>query len=91
MVSLYTDLFNSSSILQPNGIFKEMIPNLVSTNINVMLTRTPSSEEIHHVIFAMNLNRAPRPDGFGASFFHKFWDIIKDDLVRVLFELFTSN
>jgi hypothetical protein len=30
---------------------------------------------------ANGLNKAPEPDGFPAEFYHKFWDMLKGDLM----------
>ena len=37
-------------------------------------------------IFQMEHNKAPRPDGFSAEFYHAFWDTIKGDLMAMLSE-----
>jgi len=65
-------LFCFSSILQDNSLIEETIPNLVTDNINSMLTMLPSMEEIHNAVFNMNKEGAPGPDGFGAIFFQSF-------------------
>ena len=50
----------------------------------------PSRQEIKAVVFAINQESAPSPDGFGAFFYQTYWDIIKDDVVKVVLEFFTS-
>jgi hypothetical protein len=35
----------------------------------------------------MEHNKAPGPDGFPAEFYHKFWDVIKGDLLLMFQEL----
>ncbi|XP_019430010.1 PREDICTED: uncharacterized protein LOC109337489 [Lupinus angustifolius] len=42
-----------------------VIPSLVTDDENNDLTRIPSNEEISEVVFALNSERAPSPDGFG--------------------------
>lgn len=49
---------------------------MINTLINVMLTMLPSSMEIKQVVFNMNLDNAPDPNGFGALFYQTYWDIM---------------
>lgn len=35
-------------------------------------------EEVKQALFDMKKDAAPGPNGFGASFFHSFWDLIKE-------------
>ncbi|XP_020270858.1 uncharacterized protein LOC109846046 [Asparagus officinalis] len=46
-----------------------------------------SVEEVHKAIFDMSGDKSPGPDGFSALFFQVFWDIVKDDIMK-LFEEF---
>ncbi|RVW87786.1 LINE-1 retrotransposable element ORF2 protein [Vitis vinifera] len=41
-------------------------------------------EEISKAIFQMDRDKAPGPDGFTIAVFQDCWDVIKEDLVRVL-------
>ncbi|GAU38423.1 hypothetical protein TSUD_396030 [Trifolium subterraneum] len=51
----------------------------------------PSHQEVKAVVFALNRDSAPGPDGFGALFFHHFWDIVSSDVINAVFEFFTSS
>jgi len=44
------------------------IPRVVSEDKNSMLVKCPSNDE--KVVFALNSDSAPGPDGFRGSFFH---------------------
>ena len=53
---------------------------------------------MRQAIFQMEHNKAPGPDGFPAEFYQNFWDIIKDNLLKLfndlqngLLELFKRN
>ena len=48
----------------------------------------PTIEEIHEVVFEMDIQSSPGPDGFGAGFFQSYWDIIKDDLIMAIQDFF---
>jgi len=53
-------------------LLEDSIPNLISDELNAMLTRLPSSIEIHAVVQAMNKDGAPGLNGFGACFFQSY-------------------
>lgn len=44
------------------------------------LTKPFDMKETEHVIMEMRDNSAPSPNGFGISFFKKFWHLIKGDV-----------
>jgi len=51
----------------------------------------PSDEEIKVGVFGLNNESAPGPDGFGASFYHTYWEIIKKDVIVVVLEFFHTG
>lgn len=55
-----------------DNLLEDTIPNLISNEVNTLLTRIPSPEEIHVAVQAMNKEGAPDPDGFGACFFQTY-------------------
>jgi Reverse transcriptase (RNA-dependent DNA polymerase) len=60
----------------------------VSTSENASLISPFTENEIKSVIFSMNSNKAPRPDGFSILFYQKFWDLIKHDIVFLFSEFY---
>jgi len=46
------------------------IPGMVSSEENMMLIKSPDFSEIKNVVFNLNRNNAPGPDGFGGVFYH---------------------
>lgn len=75
--SFFQNLLGSNvAILQDFSLIEDNIPTSVDDNMNVMLTLFPSREEIKAVIFSFNVDSVPDPDGFGASFYQCFWDIV---------------
>jgi hypothetical protein len=59
----------------------------VSPQENAILTFPYSEEEIRKVVFQMEHNKAPGPDGFPAEFYQTFWDILKANLLDLFVEL----
>jgi len=87
----FKNIFCFSSVLQDGSLVDEAIPKMVSDSTNNMLTMLPSREEIYNVVFSLNKEGAPGPDGFGAIFYQSFWDIIKKDVENAVLEFFTSS
>jgi len=88
IVNHFKNLFNNDSHIQNNGMVEEVIPSLITDRTNSLLTALPTDEEIHKAVFSLNKESAPGPDGFGALFFQTFWDIIKNDVTKVVFQFF---
>jgi len=59
--------------------------------INTLLTRLPTPNEIHAAVQAMNKDGASGLDGFGACFFQSYWDIVKSDVNNAVMEFFTKD
>jgi len=59
----------------PKGVTKEMNDDLV---------KEIEEEEIKRMIWAMNLDKAPGPDGFPICFYKAFWGVIKKDLTKMI-------
>ena len=49
-----------------------------------MLSALPDMAELKEVVFALEADSAPGPDGFGAGFYQVGWDIIKSDLLEAV-------
>jgi len=91
VVSHFTSIFTSNSDVQDNGLIEEVIPHLATDNANNLLIMMPSREEIGNVVFSMNKDGAPGPDGFGAFFPQTYWEIIRDNVTDDVLEFFTHN
>ena len=60
------------------------IPSLVSPKDNELLCRPATEEEIIKVIWSMEADKAPGPDGFTIHFYKCCWHVIKDDLQKMI-------
>jgi hypothetical protein len=72
-------------------LVEDTIPNLISDEVNTLLTRLPTPNEIHAVVLAMNKDGAPCPNGFRACFFQSYWDIVKLEVTNAVMEFFTKD
>ena len=64
--------------------FLTHIQNLVNADDNNMLLNPISEEEISRIVWSMELDKAPGPDGFSIHFYKLCWEIIKSDLLRMI-------
>jgi ribonuclease HI/exonuclease III len=59
-------------------------PTLVTKEDNTALLIPISEEELSKVIWSMDPDKAPGPDGFTIHFYRICWNIIKSDLIRMI-------
>ncbi|XP_055826362.1 uncharacterized protein LOC129894731 [Solanum dulcamara] len=69
----------------------QCIPKLVTDDQNRDLQALPTLEELRTVVFSMNPNSAAGPDGMNGKFFQECWEIIKEDLFRVVLSFFNGQ
>jgi hypothetical protein len=69
------------------GLIKRKFSANCIAGMNAPVTRA----EITKVMFAMNKHKAPSPDGFSASIFHKAWPIVGGDVCDVVLKFFNSS
>jgi len=55
------------------------------------LIKCPDFSEIKNVVFNLNGNSAPGPDGFGGVFYHSCWEIIGTDVCNAVQQFFKQN
>jgi hypothetical protein len=89
IVDYYNKLFFSPNIvLQDQLLVEEVIPNLIDEDTNRLLTMLPSKEEVKRAVFDLNPEGAPGPDGFGATFYQVYWEIIQQDVYAAVLDFF---
>ncbi|KAK2445365.1 hypothetical protein QL285_016305 [Trifolium repens] len=91
VIGYYKNLFCTNVVLQEPMLAEEVIPTLVTTEVNSIMTMLPSREEIKAAVFALNKDSAPGPDGFGAYFFQHYWEIVKVDVTNAVLEFFSTG
>lgn len=48
-------------------------------------------EELKQIVFSINLNSAPGPDGKWRKFYQTCWEVIKEDLLAVVQSFFNGQ
>eukprot|EP00253_Pinus_taeda_P036438 PITA_36438 len=64
--------------------FLTNIPKLVSIEDNENLMSPVTEEEISNIVWSMEPDKAPGPDGFSIHFYRICWDLIKSDLLIMI-------
>lgn len=60
------------------------IPQLITPTINKLLMRTVEMSEVEEAVNQMAEGTAPGPDGFTVTFFHKLWDLLKEEVLYLV-------
>ena len=81
--SYFRQIFESSNPEDIAEALSEISPTITG-EINEGLTAPVTEWEVKLALFAMHPEKAPGPDGMTALFYQKFWDIVKDDLTRMV-------
>lgn len=74
--------------MQP--VLDSNLPKL-SVDQNRWLLEDFTLEEIRRALKDMSSSKAPGPDGFQASFFQNYWDIVGEDTINIYLKFLNSN
>ncbi|XP_013751397.2 uncharacterized protein LOC106453727 [Brassica napus] len=86
----YEKLFASTQT-EDLHILNEALHPCVTQQVNEGLIRDPTAEEIKEATFAINLDKAPGPDGFSASFFQANWEVVGPTVIKEVQHFFTTG
>lgn len=76
ILSYFQAIFSMDNNCAQNSLIDEIIPSLVSDDDNQMLLRLPLSGEIKDVVFSLNGDGVPGPEGFGGHFTKLFGTLL---------------
>ncbi|KAF3781752.1 Transposon TX1 uncharacterized protein [Nymphaea thermarum] len=85
-----------SSLLGTTDGSGEILPGLwdgevVSEIENQSLFKPVTREEVKQLVFESDPDSAPGPDGFSASFFRSYWNIVSDDIFEPSIGMFNER
>jgi len=63
----------------------------VTQEDNDVLTSAFTESEVKNVVFQMEHNKAPDPDGFPDEFYQVFWEVIKHDLMALFMDFHKAD
>ena len=67
------------------------IPQKVTMDMQEILSREFSADEIKATLFQMGPTKAPGPDGMNALFYQKFWHIVGNDVTAAALDFLNSG
>ena len=82
-VDYFEGLFSTTSPTDFKSFLEEIVPS-ISPQLNKILLRIATEEEIRQALFMMHPEKAPGPNGMTALFFQHSWHVIKKDLVEMM-------
>ena len=88
--SYFTQLFTSNGNTNFDQI-KGLLPRKVTPEMNASLILIPSGSEIRDAVNSINGSKAPGPDGFSATFYQSYWNIVGPDVIRDVRSFFPTN
>ena len=82
-VDYFDGLFSSTNPTEFDR-FLEEIGSSISPQMNEMLLRLATEEDVRQALFMMHPEKASGPDGMTALFYQHSWNIIKKDVVELV-------
>ncbi|CAM8990804.1 unnamed protein product [Rhodiola kirilowii] len=84
VTSYFSNIFQATVSREARGIDDELrdITPCISKEMNDMLLRDISEEEIKGAVFSLGPLKAPGIDGFPALFYQRFWEKIKSSVIQ---------
>lgn len=92
-VEFYSNLLgtpHSTPYFGASRVDQLVASRLSDSQRNAMITDV-TNQEIKEVFMALNPNKAPGPDGYNASFFHKSWDVVGHEVTSAVRNFFRSG
>jgi len=81
VVQYYQDLFSEKHSWRPR--LDDLSFDAILESEASWLERAFEEEEVRKVVFAMNGDKAPGPDGFTMAFFQACWEVLRLDIMEV--------
>lgn len=64
---------------------------MLTENHTALLTAAVTENEIHDVVFSIDKDKAPGPDGFGSDFFRSSCNIVRVDITAAVMDFFRTG
>eukprot|EP00253_Pinus_taeda_P027629 PITA_27629 len=80
----FKTLYSEDIILDQNSNMMDVVPSLIYVEMNHLLEAKVTKNEVKDALFAMDPDKAPRPDGFSARFLQICWPIVEKDLYKMV-------
>jgi hypothetical protein len=89
-VNYYRNLFTSEAQTDP-AVCLDELECRVSTEMNEMLMRSFTTEEVTTALKQMSPHKAPGPDGFSAGFYQDNWEVVGEEVCNSALAILNSG
>ncbi|KAH0712733.1 hypothetical protein KY289_008692 [Solanum tuberosum] len=89
-ISFFEKQFTKEDTIQDESILN-YLPKVIETTANEELCKEPTMQEVKDVVFGMNSESSPGPDGVNGTFYKKCWEVIAKDLHEMILEFFSGS
>lgn len=79
----FRDLYTADPQVDPS-VLVDLTERKITDDINDVLCRNFSADEISDALFQMGPLKAPGSDGFPARFYQRHWEVLKSDVVAAV-------
>ncbi|CAN1345714.1 Transposon TX1 uncharacterized 149 kDa protein [Linum perenne] len=93
-VSFYESLLGTEDplVVPPSvDLLQETLDKFITSDHCDLLCKKVTREEVKNVMFHLNGNRSPGPDGLSANFYKASWSIIEDDFTSAVLSFFNGS
>ncbi|KAJ6929615.1 hypothetical protein NC652_013486 [Populus alba x Populus x berolinensis] len=87
----YKELLGTSKHTIPPRVDIVQSGTCINYDSHEFLLAPVSDDDIKRVLFSMNDNKAPGPDGYTSAFFKKAWSIVGEDFCSAIKDFFASG
>ena len=63
-----------------------MFPKMIEEEMNIHLKAEVTEEELEKVVYSFQKGKSPGPDRLTIEFFQGFYDLVKEDLLKIVQE-----
>ena len=82
-VDYFESQFSTTTPTEFDSFLEEIVPS-ISPQMNQILLRIATEEEVRQALFMMHPEKAPGPDGMTSLFFQHSWHVVKKDVVEMV-------
>ncbi|XP_044464414.1 uncharacterized protein LOC123194970 [Mangifera indica] len=91
-VNYFKKVLNSTNVCNLNVKEIQRLVNFqLESQVKEMMIKEVEEDEIKATIFAMDNNKAPGPDGYGAFFFKAAWEVVGSDVTKAIKHFFSTG
>ncbi|VVA41200.1 PREDICTED: RNA-directed DNA polymerase, partial [Prunus dulcis] len=89
IINFFKNLYSSN--VEAGWCLEGLNWNAISVEEAEWLDRPFEEEEVKRAVFDCGIDKSPGPDGFSMLLFQSCWDIVKEDLMKVMADFFNCG